>query len=262
MAYREVFCRVSRSFSVSLFEGRTGSLSLIAISSSLPLLLSKVCVWQDFSIGRNWSWDNHMIINCKKITADTFSGTASGGVSLGSSNQFFEWIISSVEAACWLESLILASEKHLKMTCGGIALQDDAKVVMAWRIDILGSGWFLSNASIHILTTSRQYWALRLLITSLSVGWSTEYLFGGRNNSFRLVRFEISRWLGQLSSSSAIFLALSQNIRSSFRTHSSNSSLVIQLFLWFWYWQDNCLTYLKDRGVFWFPDDKHRKFFT
>ena len=119
-------------------------------------------------------------------------------------------------------------EKQLTMTCSGRAFQDDAKIIMAWRIEILGRRWFLSNAVIHI---RERYWGLRLLITPSSIGWSTDIVLVGRNTSFTLVRFETSGWAGQLSNSSAMFLALSRNIQSCFQTHSSNSSLVIQLLI-------------------------------
>ena len=190
MAYREVFGRVSRAFSVSLFEGRTGSLSLIAISSSLSLLLSKICDKISVSVATETgtiTWSS----TAKKLQPIRFLVLRQGVFLIAHLINSLNGLSSSVKATCWLESLIPALEKHLMMTCGGTALQDDTKVAMAWRIEILGSGWFLFNALIHILTTSRRYWALRLLITPWSVGWSTEYLSGGRNKSFTLVRFEI-----------------------------------------------------------------------
>ena len=63
------------------------------------------------------------------------------------------------------------------------------------------------------------------------------------------VRFFISGWTGELSIKSTTFLSWARKEESNFLIHSQKRFPVIQLFFWLLYWQGNCLTFLKHRGV-------------
>ena len=99
-------------------------------------------------------------------------------------------------------------------------------------------------------------------MTTWSISWRMDVVFGGKNTIWTLVKFEIDGWAGQLSMIRAIFRSSARNFRSSLRTHSSKISLFIQLFFCDLYSQGRCLTFLKAAGIFRFLDHKHRQFFS
>ena len=81
--------------------------------------------------------------------------------------QFFEWIVIIVDAAFWLDWLMLDFLKQLTRVSFDTALHDDTKCFIAWRILIFGSGllltllWykgFLSLLSFEALRDTLVHW--------------------------------------------------------------------------------------------------------
>ena len=128
------------------------------------------------------------------------------------------------------------------------AFHDDTKCFIVWRILIFGSDLLLSTSLIQRRTTLFRQWAFRLCITPWSIGWRSDVVFGGRKIRLMFVRFLISGWAAQLSIRREPSLLWARKDESSFLTHFSNKTPVIQLFFCAPHQQGSCFTFLMHRG--------------
>ena len=90
-------------------------------------------------------------------------------------------------------------------------------------------------------------------MTTRTVGWETDVVFGGKNIKGTLERLPIVGCAGQLLIINAIFRFSLKTFLSNARTHSSNRALSIQLFYCDLYHHGRDLTFLKHRGFLDFP---------
>ena len=137
--------------------------------------------------------------------------------------QIFEWIIIIVHC-CLL--VWLTYVRFLERVNNGFLRYNipyDTKCFIAWKILIFWSGLLLSIAVILLeMGFEALYYILVHWLKNRRCIWRQENQVG--------VRFMISGWAGQFSIRRATFLLWARKDESSFLTHSSNKTPVIQTF--------------------------------